>query len=787
MPLIRRNEALEKVLRTEFSILEILSDKELQDLQRLAALMTHTPLCSVTVSENGRLYFRSPKQEHITSLPLGETICNRTIQNGCDYEVPDMLQSEFAGHDVCTGELGMRSYYGVVLKDSEGRSIGTLCVLDQQPRVFSSEQKESLHLLARSVITHFELRKSSMQLEKTKSVYLKLIEDAGDVIYTCNLEGHFTFVNRQFQKFLGFPDLSNQKVHFSELIAEMYKDEIIKFYHNQFRTLTPESIMQFPIITANGTEKWIEQTVTLNFRNGKPEGFQGIVRDIDSRKKAEEELQRLITAKEQFLANMSHEIRTPMNAMLGFTELLAKSKLNREQKEFVKAINSSGNNLLHIINNILDYSKYEAGMLQLEKIPVNPRSMLSDLKQLFGTEARKKGLLLKTTVAAGMPNFLGDPVRLGQVLSNIVSNALKFTESGSITISAETQTLADQEQLIIRVSDTGIGIADHKKAAIFERFTQASNDTTRKFGGTGLGLTIAKTIVDMHGGSLCVEDTPGGGSTFIVALPLHRSAAGTRNRRIHGKAATAAGSRVLVVEDNKLNQKLALRTLKDAGISTELAANGLEAIEKFRSGEYDVILMDVQMPEMDGFEATRRIREADNCVPVIGLSAQPQEIERHRCMEAGMNEYMSKPYKAADLIHAISRFSGKNIQARKRTAAASSPQKLDLQKVHKLAAGDHGFVREVLHIFIDDTRTDLRNIRKGIRGQRHSDIKRAAHNLKSGTALFSLGRDLQKLLQQMEDLATENGDLKKIDGKYRKVYQRLHTATNLAEAELQRL
>jgi len=378
-------------------------------------------------------------------------------------------------------------------------------------------------------------------------------------------------------------------------------------------------------------------------------------------------------AKSEFLANMSHEIRTPMNGVIGMLQLVQDTPLTEEQRDFITTARTSAEALLHLLNDILDFSKIEAGKLDLDKAPFELRPLILTLVKGFSVVVNGKQIDLITTIADDVPRVLvGDALRLRQILANLVGNAIKFTEQGSIHVAVKTQARSDaQITLLFSVADTGVGVAPDKLTSIFDAFVQADTSVTRRFGGTGLGLTISARLVAMMGGRIWVESTLGQGSTFFFTAvfelastlpddqtpppePIHVAAA----MAAHGAAgATTPQLRILLAEDNAVNQKLAVRLLTKHGYAVTVANNGREALDALAQADYDVVLMDVQMPEMDGLEAVRQIRQREqgqpHHLPVIAMTAHAMQGDRERCLEAGMDDYVSKPIKVDELLRAI--------------------------------------------------------------------------------------------------------------------------------------
>jgi signal transduction histidine kinase len=391
--------------------------------------------------------------------------------------------------------------------------------------------------------------------------------------------------------------------------------------------------------------------------------------DITRRKKIQEQLERAIREaqgakqmQEQFLANMSHEIRTPMNGIKGMTDLLLSTPLSGKQHELAGIIKSSVNSLLVIINDILDFSKIKAGKLSIEKITFSVKDVLSNATAIFDHRLKKKGLLLQVKIDSAVPDWLtGDPHRLNQVLTNLIGNAIKFTDQGQIDIRVTLQQRSDEEVvLLFTITDTGIGISPDSLPGIFDSFTQAGGDISRRYGGTGLGLTICKQLLYLQGGDITVTSIVGKGSVFSFHLPYGYSDADAVDAPaaeiIFDYSKLLAGKRFLVAEDNEINQKLIDYVLRKAGGTVELFNNGADAIKYLQHDKiFDLIIMDLQMPEMDGYATTRYIRnDLRMQTPIIAMTATAMKGEQIQCLESGMNEYMTKPFEFTDLYKRIS-------------------------------------------------------------------------------------------------------------------------------------
>jgi signal transduction histidine kinase/ActR/RegA family two-component response regulator len=371
---------------------------------------------------------------------------------------------------------------------------------------------------------------------------------------------------------------------------------------------------------------------------------------------AQRQAHKLAQAKSEFLAKMSHEIRTPLNGVIAAADLMAATQLNDEQHELLDTLRLSAKTLLGIINDILDFSKIEAGRMVLETLPFTPTVLVEEVVSIMAPAAHSKGLTVRTELSSSLPHSVaGDPLRLRQILLNFVGNAIKFTACGEVVIRAMRLKKGEGQSAWLRfeVQDTGVGIPPEKQAGIFDAFTQADSSVTRQYGGTGLGLAICKRLVELMGGQIGVYSQPGQGSCFWFEVPLpviQENAPEETTAQPSGSALNSHeldGVRVLLVEDNPVNQKVAIRMLQKLGCVVELAENGQQALEKLERASYDIVLMDMQMPVMDGLTATRLLRQREQQTGhhqvVIALTANAMQTDRELCLEAGMDDYLSKP------------------------------------------------------------------------------------------------------------------------------------------------
>ncbi|SFW33174.1 Signal transduction histidine kinase [Chitinophaga sancti] len=485
---------------------------------------------------------------------------------------------------------------------------------------------------------------------------------------------------------------------------------------------------------------------------------------IDALAKSQQQEKKLAAIKDQFLANMSHEIRTPMNSVLGFTHLLQQQPLNEKAREYVAAIENAGENLLEIINDILDISKIESGMMRLEPVSFSIRGVLHAVQTMFRLKAEEKKLVFTVAIEDNVPDILyGDVVRLTQVLVNLTNNAIKFTNQGQVNI--RINKLGEHEQtvrILFAVSDTGIGIAHNKLPAIFDRFNQAEADTTRKYGGTGLGLTIVKQLVELQHGALTVESEPGKGSTFMVELPYALGELLPENGEPkNDNFSLHSDVKLLVAEDNKMNQDLLKHLLGSRQLHYQLVTNGQDVLNALSKSHYDMVLMDIQMPEMDGYTASRKIRqELHSNIPIIAMTAHAMAGEREKCLQAGMNEYLSKPIRQEELFRLIEIFTGKisppDTHMHTNTGNGHfQPHEgplVQLQYLKTLSKGDTEFEHAMLQQFVTQLPEDLGALKKAIQAEDIAAIRSTAHNLKTTISFIGLDGILYPILEPLESL-----------------------------------
>ncbi|MDZ7650121.1 MAG: ATP-binding protein [Cytophagales bacterium] len=611
--------------------------------------------------------------------------------------------------------------------------------------------------------------------------YKSVVEDGSDIIFIVNYEGTILYHNHSVKETLGYKASGLVGKNFFDYLPSHLITHFRKEFVKSTRRVYNKSI-EFQFICRDKSYKYLEfNSVNLKQK----EGVDGLIldcRDISQRKKDAEELLRAQKAKEQFLANISHEIRTPINGIAGMASLLSQNPAKEEQRTYLNAIKSAADNLKVIINDILDLASIESGKLQLEKIGFNLNDLLHSLIDTFGVQASEKGIKLSHSLAKDANKiFIGDPVRLNQILINLISNAIKFTHTGRIKVDVKADVIkGNNYNLRFDISDTGIGIPNDKLQTIFESFSQADASVTRKYGGTGLGLTIVKQLVELQGGSINVVSKENEGSTFTFTLPyvIGKKEFVSDARIIKPRNLTQLKrASILLVEDNDINRLYASSILKMWGCHFETAENGVVALEKVRNNAFDAILMDIQMPVMDGFETTKAIRKGDpkkSQVPIIALTANATQKDFEKCLAAGMNDCITKPFTQEDLLKTLTKYLGERLKKKQQPSQEGKQKNTEFDLSYLIKASDNNqeFIQEIINTFLDSMPKTIDEIQIQLQLKNWDHLAKLVHKIKPSITLMGI-HHLKEKIALLEHETRTNQDELRIQGLANDVSQSL--------------
>ncbi len=643
-----------------------------------------------------------------------------------------------------------------------------------------------LEQCVRNSLRYSELEQVRDQVELSlKSAEEKLstiVSNTPVILFSVNPKGEFTFAKgRNLGVFM--PEGADLV---GESVFDVF-DGYDEFIHQMKIALTGNEVTQS--LKFGDMVYQISCTPRFNKR-GRLEEIVGIAYDVTKRAEAEESLmkakllaEQTSKAKQDFIANMSHEIRTPMNAIVGFANLLQDTKLSDVQKDYLQTIQLSGDNLLNLINDILDFSKIEAGKLIIEKEPFVLGETLLSLERVLKGKSDEKKVKLNLQVDADVPSqLIGDANRLYQVLMNLVSNAIKFTDKGSVTV--RVQKVSEQEnkvKLKFTVTDTGIGIPADKFDAIFDGFSQVSSGTTRKYGGTGLGLAIVRRLIHLQKGTIKVTSELRKGSTFEFelkyALGVEKEVALPAAIISNIDAKIFAGKKILLAEDNRMNQKLIQNLLAPLSVQLTLVDNGQAAVDIMENSDFDLLLLDIQMPILDGFEVATHIRKEVNGInaemPILAMTAHAFKEEKEACYKAGMNAHISKPIQKQELL--------KVMQDLLNLSNSSEADVLDLSYLKSLSEGNDAFVREMLTIFSEDIPQLMAQLKVSMDAEDLKRVGQLAHKYRSPLSLLKLTR-LEEIMKTMEHKVGEKVQLEEM----KKLFEQACSLTSMALESVQR-
>jgi len=600
------------------------------------------------------------------------------------------------------------------------------------------------------------MKEQLKQYIKEEKFYKDVVEDGSDVIFVVDFDFNILYNNPSLHHTVGYKNLIGE--NFIEYLHPAIKNQVRDAFEIS-KSHPYNSNIEFKFLCADDSYKYLEfNSINLKFKDG----IDGLIldcRDISERKKDQEDLIQAQKAKEQFLANMSHEIRTPINGIVGMVNLLNESATTPDQNKYLNAIKHSADNLKVIINDILDFSAIESGKVTFEKIGFDLIYQVQSVIDSLAIQAKEKGLTLELNNGNRIKSMilLGDPVRLNQILINLINNAIKFTHKGKISIDIiYSEKIENKLNITFKVTDSGIGIPKDKINSIFDTFKQADESITRKFGGTGLGLTISKQLVELQDGKISVSSEVGVGTIFTFVIPYEagRSAdiiindkGGDENKSTK-VSKSLSGMRVLLVEDNDINRMYAANVLKKWHCNYDEAENGEIALEKMRKQDFDIILMDIQMPVLDGIETARAIRSSFSApkknIPIVAFTANALKGDKAKYLDAGMNDYISKPFMPDELYQIMSAYYSDTIAVN-----PSESNLVDLSYLRKMSNNDESFVLEMVDSFVQKTPKLLEDLNKSCKEQDWKNVGSLAHKLKPNLAFMGI-ESLKDLVLKIE-------------------------------------
>lgn len=728
-------------------------------------LIENSALMVLTTNMEGNFTFLSGKCKDLTGFTaedlIGESYLT-LVEESWKPEVQNFYQAQVEkGTFETVMELPIRS------KNGELRWIEQSVVLLQEgekPIGFQSIAKDiTERKFAERLLADAEQRIKAKQEEYQEQLQA-ILDNMPMFIYLKDLDGRFMMVNRRFHQTFGTTDEQvigkhNLNVHKTEEGAKKFEeaDEKVKLIGKPVEVedtvMTTEGertilIIKFPLYN-KASELYAISAVGKDITE-----VTRYQRQLINARQRAEKAERL---QEEFLANMSHEIRTPMNGIIGMTNLLETTTLNSEQRDYLHMIKESSGILLNLINDILDLSKIKSGRMSVENTDYNLYQTIDSIMAPFKLKAKEKGVQV-SKIFQDVPQYItGDQHKLQQVLNNLLSNAVKFTAQGAVTLFATTERKSDGSlNFICTVSDTGIGIAPENVDHVFESFVQAGSDMVRRFGGTGLGLAITKRLIELQGGQITVSSTIGEGSSFYFELPLQlcerlQEEPPTEVKEVKEVCNKALqGKQILLIEDNLVNQKVTYLMLQKAGMTVHIANHGKEAVELLQQESYDLIISDLQMPEMDGFQTAAFIRtKLHLSTPIIAMTASALRNEKNRCLDVGMNEYLTKPFAPSVLFHHLRRYLAGPDDCN--AEAGSQPKETITTELYNLGyleeMDDADYAAEVLELFLSLTPTALADIKEAMLQEEWTDVYKKAHSLKSSLGILQMTRMLDTITQ----------------------------------------
>ncbi len=746
---------------------ECLHHKSFDDLIDLATTVTNCETAYISLLNEDGMFIGKKSNKQWIKKNRKEAICNLVVEYKSFLEICDLKNDQISINHTFTKEKPQYNFYaGEPIINSQGDIIGALCVVDTVCKKLSENQIQALKIISKEVTAQLYFIKQQKDILQAKERF-EMFFNSSPVAMTINTtgEGYVVNVNDAYTQLFGIKkedligksplDLGIATLNDYELLNQSFVGDKVErlelSFKNSKHELIPCLVSVQKIIMDNEIYflSSIEDISHLKDIEKKL---------IQSRKKAE----RLSLIKDRFLANMSHEIRTPLNAIVGFIQRLSKTDLNYQQTDYLNSLHHATENLLSIVNDILDFSAIEEGKIKIVKKPFEISDILNSMYYMFNDKARDKGIkLMIENFTDNSQYYIGDKDRLQQILINVLSNAIKFTDTGYIKLSVyEAMEIDKNIFLQFRIEDTGIGIPKNKISKIFNRFEQFHTDITKSTGGTGLGLSITKKLVEIQQGTIQVQSTEGEGSVFSLLIPyeIGESIMNVKSSTVYEKKQYSKlnySNKILLVEDNVLNIKLLSLFLQDWGLSFDVAESGKNAIDLLKKQMYDLVLLDIQMPDINGFDVAKFIRKKLKFdTPIVAISAHVLEDQLEKSFSVGINDYVSKPIDEKKLYSILKKYAVNNLN--------NALKITNLDYINNLSTGREDFKEEIIHLFYTETQKNIQNLHSSLQNKDYSTIYQLAHKMKSNTNFIGIESFVNPLIQELEKMASSKEDTSKI-------------------------
>ena len=788
----KRIEAL-----TQLSILDTGFDDALDTITKVVAKHFGAPICLISFVDKNRQWFKSSYGfSDARETPREQAFCTFPVQDGKPMIVDNTLEDDrFRHNPLVQNNPDIRFYAGAPLKFQDGLVLGTLCIIDQKPRHdIDDENIKFLEDMAQIVMSLITQKSVQEELNAVRRQASMALEGADLGLWDTNIRTGYTYFNEHWETMLGYSpgELEPRFTTWERLVHPQDYPLTMEIFKRHLEGKSDYYNVEHRMMCKDGTWKWImcRGRVFEWDDSGVAIRALGVHSDITARKKIEQSLiqeqkraDAANNAKSDFLANMSHEIRTPMNGIIGTASLLQETELNKEQQKYTDIILKSGDTLLNVINDILDFSKIEAGKLNVTFEDFDLYKTVNHVTALYTPLAQKKHLKLQIDIEPDIPQYLiSDESRIRQVLNNLLSNAIKFTHHGSVIIEVSRRQEYEQELIHFSVTDTGIGVEKAQQSSLFEKFLQIDRGKGQaEIEGTGLGLAICKSLVELMNGTIGMHSTVGTGSEFWFSLPLIISSKEAIDQvesliskpiDIHKPLQYRHyDAHVLLAEDVETNQLIICDMLSHFGITMDIAQNGKEALDMALHGHYDLILMDIRMPVLDGLEAARDILSQDkNAPPIVALTAHAMEEHKNECFDSGMKGFVNKPVRPEALATIFEEFLSDKATQTDDKRTDQSHSLIESSFLDGARAKSPDMASKYAHIALKDIESRLPKLIESAAQKNYAAVQEYAHSMKS-VAMNVDATDFSGISKKIEKLCESEETQEQVDALVQKMEQ----------------